>query len=60
MGNAKEKDVQGWFKIIVLDIVIVKSRQVDKLYTNECHNAKEWEMLAWYTCTGLGESWPKN
>jgi hypothetical protein len=29
-----ETDVQGWFKIIVLEIVIVKSRQVDKLYTN--------------------------
>jgi hypothetical protein len=29
MGNAKEKDVQGWSKMIVLDIVIVKSRQVD-------------------------------
>jgi hypothetical protein len=57
MGNAKEKDVQGWSKIIVLDIVIVKSRQVDKLYTNECHNAKS---LACYTCTGLGEYWPKN
>jgi hypothetical protein len=46
MGNAKEKDVQRWSKIIVLGIVIVKSSQVDKLYTNECHNAKEWKMLA--------------